>query len=252
MRTLRMLAVLLLGLYGSAAAAAGPVATLPGGVPLTQRFTQDLLSAALAAVAPGEEFDLELEEPRLPLANPLSSATAIAVEELHFDAGSGRFSALLVGTVGDQIRFRLPAQGRAQSLIELPVLSRPVAAGERIAAADLDWIRVAPSRLRPTSVTEAGQLIGSEARRALQPGRMLSERDLQPSRLVARGRAVQLVYHRPGLELQALGIAQGDGALGEPVRVVNLDSRQQLQGVVIGPDRVALGGLPGAGGSASR
>jgi flagella basal body P-ring formation protein FlgA len=252
MRTLRMLAALLLGACASVAAAAGPAATLPGGVPLTQRFTQDLLSAALATIVPDEDFDLQLEQPRLPLANPLSSATAIAVEELHFDAGSGRFSALLVGTVGGQIRFRLPAQGRAQSLVELPVLNRPIGAGERIAAADLDWIRVAPNRLRPGSVTEGGQLIGSEARRALQPGRLLSERDLQPPRLVARGRAVQLVYGRPGLELQALGVAQGDGALGELVRVVNLDSRQQLQGVVVGPDRVALGGLPDTVGSASR
>ena len=246
-----MLAVLLLGLCASAAAAAGPVATLPGGVPLTAGFTQDLLSAALATAAPGEEFDLQLEQPRLPLANPLSSATAITVEGLQFDAGSGRFSALLVGTIGDQVRFRLPAQGRAQSLIELPVLARPLSAGEPIAAADLDWIRVAPDRLRPSSITDAGQLIGSEARRALPPGRVLSERDLQAPRLVARGRTVQLVYRRPGLELQARGIAQADGALGELVRVVNLDSRQQLDGVVVGPDRVALGGLP-AGGSVSR
>ena len=115
-------------------------------------------------------------------------------------------------------------------------------AGERIAAADLDWIRVAPNRLRPTSVTEPAQLIGSEARRPLQPGRVLSERDVQPFRLVTRGATVRLVYSRPGLELQALGIAQGDGALGELVRVVNLDSRQQLHGVVVGPNQVALGG----------
>jgi flagellar basal body P-ring formation protein FlgA len=219
-------------------------------VPLTAGFARDLLGAALAAEAPGEAFELRLELPRLPLANQSPLATEIAVEELRYDAGSGRFSALLVGTVGAEIRFRLPAQGRAQGLIELPVLARSVAAGERIAAADLDWIRVAPDRLRPTSLTDAGQLVGSEARRALQPGRVLSERDLQPSRLVVRGRPVQLVYTRPGLQLRALGVAQADGALGEVVRVVNLDSRQQLQGVVVGPDQVALGGAglaPAAG-----
>jgi flagellar basal body P-ring formation protein FlgA len=243
MRRALIFTALLLGLAGSAAGAA----TLPAGMPLTEGFAHDLLGAALAAEAPGEAFALRLELPRLPLANQSPLATEIAVEELRYDAGSGRFSALLVGTIGDRIRFRLPAQGRAQGLIELPVLARSVAAGERIAAADLEWIRVAPDRLRPTSLTDAGQLVGSEARRALQPGRVLSGRDLQRSRLVVRGRPVQLVYTRPGLQLRALGVAHADGALGDVVRVVNLDSRQQLQGVVIGPDQVVLG-APGPAG----
>jgi flagella basal body P-ring formation protein FlgA len=243
MRRALIFTALLLGLAASAAGAA----TLPAGMPLTVGFAHELLGAALAAEAPGEAFELRLELPRLPLANQSPRATEIAVEELSYDAGSGRFSALLVGTIGERIRFRLPAQGRAQGLIELPVLARSVAAGERIAAADLDWIRVAPDRLRPTSLTDAGQLVGSEARRALQPGRVLSGRDLQRSRLVVRGRPVQLVYTRPGLQLRALGVAHADGALGDVVRVVNLDSRQQLQGVVVGPDQVVLG-APGPAG----
>jgi flagellar basal body P-ring formation protein FlgA len=237
------LLVLLLGLAGQAAAGTGAgAATLPAGAPLTQSFTEELLSAALAAEGAGGALDLRLEQPRLPLANQSAEATEITVEALRYAPGSGRFSALLVGTVGDQIRFRLPAEGRVQELIELPVLARPVAAGEVITAADLDWITAAPNRLRPTSVTAAEQVIGSEARRPLQPGRVLSERDLQAPRLVLRGHTVQLVYAKPGLQLRALGIAQADGALGDLVRVVNLDSRRQLQGVVVGPDRVALGG----------
>jgi flagella basal body P-ring formation protein FlgA len=238
------LLVLLLGLAAPAGAA-----TLPAGAPLTRSFTQDLLSAALSAEGAGEALDLRVEQPRLPLANQSGEATEIAVEALRYDRDSGRFSALLVGTIGAQTRFRLPASGRARELIEVPVLARPVAAGEVITAADVDWITAAPDRVRPASVTAAEQLIGAEARRPLQPGRVLSERDLQAPRLVLRGHSVQLVYSRPGIALSALGIAQADGALGDLVRVVNLDSRRQLEGVVIGPDRVALGAAqPPAGG----
>ncbi len=237
------LLVLLLGLAGLASAGTGAgAATLPAGAPLTQSFALELLSAALTAEGAGEALDLRLEQPRLPLANQSAQATEIAVEALRYEAGSGRFSALLVGTVGDQIRFRLPAAGRAQELIELPVLARPVAAGEVITAADVDWITAVPDRRRPSSITAAAQMIGSEARRPLQPGRVLSERDLQAPRLVLRGHTVQLIYARPGLTLSALGLAQADGALGDLVRVVNLDSRSQIEGVVVGPDRIALGG----------
>ena len=236
---LMLLAPLLLGLTPAAVAKA---ATLPAGMPLTRGFTEELLSAALTKDGAGEALDLRLEQPRLPLANQSAEATEIAVEQLHYEAASGRFSALLVGTIGDQIRFRLPAEGRARELIEVPVLARPIAAGEVIADADVSWITAAPDRVRASSVTAAAQLVGAEARRPLPAGRVLSERDLQAPRLVLRGRTVQLTYARPGLRLSVLGVAQSDGALGDLVRVVNLDSRRQLQGVVVGPDQVALGG----------
>ena len=77
---------------------------------------------------------------------------------------------------------------------------------------------------------------------------ILREGEVGPPRLVRRGRAVTMTYEREGLRITALGQAQDDGALGEAVRVVNADSRRQVQGVVAGPDRVALGGgLPGDG-----
>jgi flagellar basal body P-ring formation protein FlgA len=180
------LLVLLFGFAGPAAAA-----TLPPGAPLTTSFAQDLLSASLAAQGAGEALEVRIDQPRLPLANQSAQATEIAVEGLRYDRDSGRFSALLVGTVDDQTRFRLAAEGRARELIELPVLARAIAAGEIITAADIDWITTAPDRIRPASVTAADQLIGAQARRPLQPGRALSERDLQPARLVLRGRTVQ-------------------------------------------------------------
>ena len=205
MRAIATLILALLALPGSP----GHAASLPAGMPLTREFAEDLLAAKLAATGAAEAFEVRLDQPRLPLANQSAHATEIVIEELRFDADSGRFSALLVGTVGARLRFRLPALGHAQSLALLPVLARRIGAGEQIAAADLDWIMVAPGRLRASSLTEAHQLI----------------------------------YARPGLQLRALGIAQADGALGELVRVVNPDSQQQLQGVVIGAGRVALGGL---------
>lgn len=237
---MRLISTLLLALVVLAA----PVraATLPAGVPLTRDLVHEMLGAALAAAGEGEAFEVRLDQPRLPLANQSGFATEIAVEALRYEAGSGRFSALLVGTIDDDVRFRLPASGRAHGLVEVPVLARRIAPGERIGAADLDWMMASSGRLRATSVTEARQLIGSEARRPLLPGRVLSARDVQPLRLVQRGRVVELIYARPGLRLRAQGVAQADGALGELVQVVNPDSQQRLQGLVVGPDQVALGG----------
>ncbi len=229
--------VLVLGTCGDAFAA-----SLPAGAPLTRDLVADLLHRALRQQAPEQPLQLTIAQPALPMANQAAAATEIVVEAVDYDATHGRFTAVLVGTVDGRPRFRLRTHGRALALVELPVLPRALAPGERVGAADLDWLTVRPNQLRPTSLTTAEQLIGTEARRSLSPGRILTARDLGPPRLVRRGRPVQVVYARPGLQLSAFGMAQDDGTLGEAVRVINPDNRRQLQGVVTGPDEITIQG----------
>jgi flagellar basal body P-ring formation protein FlgA len=223
-------------------------ASLAAGEPLTEAIAQGLLSEALQAGQGGSRFRVTIERPHLPLANRSAASTELAIEALHHDRHSGRLEAVLVGRIEGQTRFRLPVHGRAQALIELPVLRRPLAPGELVGEADLQWITVRSGRLQPKSLTDPEQLLGAEARKRLLPGRVLTAQDLGPPLLVRRGRPVRLVYLQPGLQLTALGTAQDDGALGELVRVVNADSRQQLQGTASGPDEVTVGtigtGLP--------
>ena len=229
--------VLMLGICGDAVAA-----SLPAGAPLTRDFLADLLHQALREPSSDQRLELTIAQPAMPMANQAAAATEIVLEQVDYDATHGRFAAVLVGTVDGRPRFRLPTHGRAVALVELPVLARPLAPGERVRAADLDWLTVRPNQLRATSLTTAEQLIGSEARRSLSPGRILSARDLGPPRLVRRGRSVRVVYARPGLQLSAIAVAQDDGALGDAIDVINPDSRRQLQGVVTGPDEITIQG----------
>jgi hypothetical protein len=52
---------------------------------------------------------------------------------------------------------------------------------------------------------------------------------------IRRGDAVTLVYVAPGLQLTARGRALNDAALGEAVRVVNLQSNVTVEAVATGP-----------------
>lgn len=219
----------------------GLAASLAAGEPLTEAIARELLGEALQDRQGVGAFRVMIERPHLPLANRSTAATELAVEALHHDRHSGRFQAALVGRIDGQTRFRLPVHGRAQALVELPVLGRPLAPGEIVRQGDLQWITVRSGRLQPESLTDPEQLLGAEARKRLLPGRVLTARDLGPPLLVRRGRPVRLVYLQPGLRLTALGTVQDDGALGDLVRVVNADSRQQLQGTASGPDEVTVG-----------
>ncbi|HET6520346.1 MAG TPA: flagellar basal body P-ring formation chaperone FlgA, partial [Geminicoccaceae bacterium] len=177
----------------------------------------------------------------LPLANRLTVPAELAAERVRLDPESGRLSALLVVSIAGEPRYHIAAHGRVRELIEVPVLARPLAQGEVVAAADLEWTTVPAGSLARGGLSDPDALVGAEARRRLAAGRVLREGDVGPPLLVRRGRAVTMVYARDGLSLAALGKPLEDGALGAVVRVVNVDSRRQVQGVVAGPDRIDLG-----------
>ena len=236
MRPLALLSLILLGLAAPAGAA-----LLPPRAPLTASFAEALVSAALHARGATGTFQIVVEQPALPLGNAATLATEVVMEQFRYDASAGRFHGALVGTLEGRQRFRLPIFGRALPVMRVPALRRPVAPDEVITAADLTWVQVPHAQVPPAGLTEPAEIVGSQARRRLAAHRVLTERDLGPPLLVRRGHPVELIYAGPGLYVSALGVAQEDGALGEPVRVMNAESRRQLQGVVSGPDEVAFG-----------
>lgn len=235
MRPIALLCLLLLGIAAPARAA-----LLPPGAPLTARFAEALVQQALEATEAGEQFQIIVDQPALPLGNAATLATEVTLEHFRYDPTAGRFHGALVGTLDGRARFRLPLVGRAQRVIRVPALSRPVRPDEVIGAADLAWVEVAQASMPPAGLTEPDEIIGNQARRRLAPGRVLTRRDLGPPHLVRRGHPVELIYARPGLRITALGVAQEDGALGDLVRVMNAESRRQLQGVVSGPGEVSF------------
>jgi|GEM_PF-2802643 len=222
---------------------------LPGDMPLTSNFAEKLVSAELAQMAGSEGYKVTISRPRLPLGNQEARPTRIVIDGLRHDVASGRFSAVMIGTVGDEPRFELPMEGRVQPMVSVPVLARPAQAGDIISAADLSWTTVVPDALSDVSLADERQLIGAEARRRLTPGRILTSRDVGPPRLVLRGKPVRVIYSEHGLLLTALGTARDDGAFGEPVRVINPESRLEIQGVATGHQEVTVGNavMPGAG-----
>jgi flagellar basal body P-ring formation protein FlgA len=66
-----------------------------------------------------------------------------------------------------------------------------------------------------------------------------SARDAGAAAAIRRGDAVTLVYVAPGLQLTARGRALNDAAVGQPVRVVNLQSNVTVEAVATGPGAVS-------------
>lgn len=74
--------------------------------------------------------------------------------------------------------------------------------------------------------------MGREVKRTVYPGQAITLDNTKPQRLVTRNQIVTVKYVQGGLEISTTGRAMGEAALNEPVTVLNLQSRQLVQGIV--------------------
>ena len=86
----------------------------------------------------------------------------------------------------------------------------------------------------PGDVWEAehSALLGREVRRTVYAGQPIKEQNTQAPRLVKRNQVVTLKYVKGPLEISLNGRALGEAAEGDSVSVMNLESRQVVEGIV--------------------
>lgn len=236
---------LLAGLVATVAAgsvrATPPALRLGPGEPLVASALEELLAAHLPVQGPGRRLVPTVTAPRLPLANPSARDVTVRVGGLELDATTQHLAARLLVEVEGGPANVLEITGRVQSLVEVPVPRRAIEPGARLGDDDVETAWLPAAQARAGTVIDIGDLAGREAVRRLAPGRPVRTADLRRPRLIRKGETVTLVYTASGLELSAQGRALGDAGEGETIRVLNTGSARQVEGVVLGPGRVAVG-----------
>ena len=166
------------------------------------------------------------------------------VTQINFDSYSGRFEATveIPTTVGKRNIVQLA--GRAVATVEIATVARTIERGATLKDADVIMERRPRAEVGRGVVTDRGQAVGFAARSALQPGRPLRFAELMKPDLVQRNETVTLVYEVPGVMLTVRGKAIEGGAEGDVISVLNEQSKRTVQGTIVGPGRVVVGGSP--------
>lgn len=215
---------------------------LAPGEPLTGAHLDRIVMPGLPPAPVDTRTEIEWLVPRLPLDNPATVPTRLRLAELRTDDASGRITAVVDARLetGESSRLRLVGEVRRLRPVAVPRSTVP--RGVVLDGQMFETVWFPEARLPADAVTDPSELEGREARRRLAAGRPVSRADLAEARLVRRGETVTAVFAVPGLELVGLATALEDGALGEPVRLVNPESRRTFRGLVVGPRRVKVGG----------
>jgi flagellar basal body P-ring formation protein FlgA len=131
--------------------------------------------------------------------------------------------------------------GTAIETVDAVAVDQPVERGAVLKASDLTILRRPKDDSGALSDPEA--VVGLAARHALRPNQPLTASDVMKPEVVARNDTVTIVYQAPGVMLTLRGQAQGGGALGDTIGVLNVESKRIVQAVVSGPDRVTVGAV---------
>lgn len=187
------------------------------------------------------EADVRLDFDRAPEvihADPRST-DPIRLAAFGIDVRSGRFSAELQIDLGETDGL-VALSGRAEELVEVPYLLRDVLRDAVIAPAEVEMRRLPKRQVNRGAVTELESVVGMAARRGLRAGSMLALADVSPPTVVRRNALVTLIFERPGLTLTARGRALTDAAVGEPVSVLNEQSRRTVHGLALASGAVRV------------
>ncbi|WP_394690778.1 flagellar basal body P-ring formation chaperone FlgA [Hoeflea sp.] len=121
------------------------------------------------------------------------------------------------------------------------VPERTIYPGEELSADLVREVVVTNPNLRRGYITTTGDLLGKVTTRTLLPGRTIPAGALRDAWAVERGKTVALVFSGNGLTITAAGTPLENAAIGDFIRVRNIESGVVIAGTVMadGTIRVA-------------
>ena len=205
-----------------------------------RREIANRILAALVDEGVDADMQVELSNRMLRIHVPGDSTATVAVEDVAYDPRTRRFIAIVAAPADDPAARRIRVTGRVHRVIDVPVLTRRVLAGEVIRERDVKRISMRSDRLQRDTIQDPGALIGKSPRRGLRAGVPVRVSDVRLPVLVPRRSLVTITYRVRSMTLTTQGRALEDGGAGDTVRVANTQSNTVVQAVVTGANRVSV------------
>lgn len=114
----------------------------------------------------------------------------------------------------------------------VPVLTRPLKAGDVITE-DAVTTEMRMLQSYQDAITDIKSVVGMQATRFLTAGQMLSSRDLKRETILRKGQMVKAIFGAEALEISITAQAEESGAVGDVIKVKNIDSNKMFAAKII-------------------
>ncbi len=186
------------------------------------------------------EMEAELANRNLRLYLPVTSVPDIAINELKYDDRTGRFTVTISAPINSPATQNFRLTGRVYQMTEVPVLVRQVSAQEVINKGDIEWLRLQSDRISRETVLDPSDLIGKSPKRGLRAGTPIRLSEVAAPIVVKKKSLVTIIFQHPFMTLTAQGRALQSGAVGDVIRISNVQSDAIIDAEIIGSGRAIV------------
>jgi flagella basal body P-ring formation protein FlgA len=207
-----------------------PAATVPA-FQVSADDVEAAVAKALVAKGAAERVQATFTHGQGPVFTAAQPLT-VDIKTLDYDKRTGRWTGNLLFTAGAQVLSAMPASGRFQEMVEVPVLKRQLRSGETIAEADIDLMQFPMTRTRGDTVTDAAKLVGLSPRVVISPARPIRISEITAPSILKKNALITLEYNSGGMYIRTAGQVLDNGAKGDVINVRNVNSKQIVRAVV--------------------
>jgi len=231
-----------LGAALTCAVAAAPGVSAVSSASDTERRVRSAITNAIQELM-GPAAHVELENLAVECVPTVENAPIVAVPEPGRRTGSAvRF--VLYGRPADEPDDGHVRIGRADAIVSVEAphvrVASPIRAGDTISAdavlAVVDDVGRVPIEPLPT----LDAVSGARARRALEPGEVLTAVTVRIPPLVQSRDDVSVLVSLGQVQVRGHARALQSGGLGDEILLVNPENNRRLTGIVIGPGQVEV------------
>lgn len=200
---------------------------------LSYRDAEDAIGNALSQKGAGNKIAANIINRKK---GPLFSYDKPITVEIHgltYDKRITKWNANILFVAEGQVISAIPATGRYEEMVSVPMLKREVRSTDTITAEDIEVYDVPLSRTRTDTVLDVNALVGKSPLRNISSGRAIREHEIASPSLVKKNGIVQMRYRATGMEITATGQSLDDGAKGDVINVRNVVSRKMVRAIVV-------------------
>ncbi|MES0882662.1 flagellar basal body P-ring formation chaperone FlgA [Roseibium sp. SCP14] len=179
-----------------------------------------------------------LQAPDRILADP-KVQDPIRIDSLDWSQSTGRFTVYASVAAEHGIK-PLTFSGVATEMVNVVALAQPLRRGDILKEDDLISVRLTRKNVPSGAVTDAQNIVGKQARTNMRANAPLARKDFQHPVLIQRGEKITVTFLMPGMKLTSRAQALDEGAKGDVIDVMNLQSRRIVPATVLSRGQVRV------------